>query len=76
MRAYIIRLLKKLILLLSLKYDPVKIEVKKLVIQADKMIDVSGEYKRHKVLAVLIKRYPEYRKKDLAFMIEEALQEM
>lgn len=37
--------------------------------------DASGEAKRHQVYALLIKQFPEARKKDLSLAIELALQD-
>ena len=35
----------------------------------------SGEYKRHQVMARLRKRHPEWRTRDLAFLLERVIQE-
>ena len=36
--------------------------------------ETSGEHKRHQVYAILIKQYPNDRKRDLGLAIERALQ--
>ncbi len=40
------------------------------------LTDQTGEYKRHIVYSRLIKQYPDARKRDLAFAIEQVMQEL
>jgi hypothetical protein len=42
---------------------------------ADSFIDASGEYKRAKVYAQLIKDFPTMRRRDIALLIEVIMQE-
>jgi len=47
-----------------------------LVANADKMVGVSGEYKRHIVYAQLLKEFPGIPKRDLGFAIEHGVQKL
>lgn len=46
-----------------------------LINAADTFTDASGEFKRHKVYAQLIKEFPELRHRDIALLIEVVMQE-
>ena len=55
--------------------DILRAAVRTLVLDADQ-VDASGEYKRHRVYAQLLKRYPTERKRRLAWLIEDVLMEL
>lgn len=47
---------------------------KALTVEAEKLVDTSGEYKRHVVYARLIKEFPDASKRFLSMQIEKALE--
>ena len=55
--------------------DPALWRVRALVKEQETMDGPSGEYKRHQVYAKLLKEFPERRRRDLAYLIEVAIQE-
>ena len=59
----------------EVKGNPLKDRALELIIAVDSFQDTSGEYKRHKVYAQLIKEFPAVTHRDLGFLIELILQE-
>lgn len=55
--------------------DPALERVRALVAEWSVKMDFGSEAKRHQVYALLMKEFPTYRHRDLAYMIEEILQE-
>ncbi len=55
--------------------DPLMERTRELVTWAQTAKHASGEYKRHQVLAQLMKDFPDARQRDLAYAIERVMQE-
>jgi len=55
--------------------DPLKARAT-VLINAAESFDASGEYKRHKVYAQLLKEYPDQKKHDLALIMELIIQDL
>jgi hypothetical protein len=73
MRAYIVKALKALLFYFE-EVDPRLQRVREVVAWAGE-IDASGERKRGQALNKLAAEFPEAIRRDLAFMIEQVLQE-
>lgn len=57
--------------------DPARVKAAQLIREAEGFAaGTSGEYKRHWVYAALLRDFPERRKRDLALLIEETLQDV
>jgi hypothetical protein len=60
--------------------DPRLVRVRELVVWANELRvrdqEVTGERKRHQVLNRLVEEFPDAKRRDLALMIEQVLQEV